>query len=70
MSVSEKYADFLNIFFEKSVVVLPNCLDINKYIIKLEPDKQPLYKPIYNLGPVDLKTFKTYIEANLVNKFI
>ena len=33
-------------------------------------NKQPPYGPIYSLGPVELETLKTYIEANLANSFI
>lgn len=45
-------------------------MDIKEYAIDLELNKQPSYKSIYNLGPVELKTLKTYIEINLANKFI
>lgn len=70
VSILEKYADFSDVFFKKSAAVLPNRSEINKHIIDLEPDKQPLYRPIYSLGPVELETFNTYIEANLANRFI
>lgn len=39
ISVSKKYANFSDFFSKKSAVMLPNCLDINKYAIDLEPDK-------------------------------
>ena len=29
---------------------------INKYAIKLEDGKQPLYSPIYSLEPIELET--------------
>lgn len=70
ISVFKEYADFLNVFFKKSTVVLPNCLDINKYIIKSEPGKQPSYKPIYSLDLIELEILKTYIRTNLINGFI
>ena len=70
VSIPKKYADFSNVFFKKFAVVLPKHLDINKYAINLEPSKQPSYKPIYSWGLVELEIFKTYIETNLVNKFI
>ena len=38
--------------------------------MELKKGKQLLYKPIYSLGPVELKTLKTYIETNLANCFI
>ena len=44
--------------------------EIYTYAIDLEEGKQPPYGPIYSLGPVELKTLKTYIETNLANGFI
>ena len=38
--------------------------------MKWEEGKQPPYGPIYSLGPVELKTLKTYIKTNLANAFI
>ena len=49
---------------------LPEYIEINDYTIKLKEDKQPLFGPIYSLGPVKLETLKTYIKTNLVNSFI
>ena len=43
---------------------------INKYAIQLEEDKQPLYKPIYSLKPVELETLKTYIKTHFKTGFI
>ena len=43
---------------------------MNEYAIKLEKGKQPLFGPIYSLGPVELETLKTYIKINLANNFI
>ncbi len=33
-------------------------------------NRQPLYGPIYSLGPVELETLKAYIENNLASDFI
>ena len=43
---------------------------MNDYAIKLVHNRQLSYEPIYSLGPVELKTLKTYIETNLANDFI
>ena len=43
---------------------------INKHAIELEKSKQLLFKPIYSLGSIELKTLKTYIKINLANGFI
>ena len=63
-------SNYANLFLKKSAEVLPEEIDINKYIIKLEKSKQPLYKPIYSLELVELKTLKIYIKTNLTNDFI
>ena len=57
-------------FLEKLANVLLEQTGAKKSTIELEPDKQPLYGPIYNLDPVELETLKTYIETNLANGFI
>ena len=43
---------------------------MNEHAIELEEGKQPLFGPIYSLGPVELEILKTYIETNLANGFI
>ena len=43
---------------------------MNEHAIKLEKGKQPLFGPIYSLGPVELEMLKTYIKTNLANGFI
>lgn len=43
---------------------------MNIYIIDQKNNKQPLYKLIYSSRPVELKTLKIYIEANLKDSFI
>ena len=57
-------------FSEKSANVLSEQTVVNEHVIKLEEGKQPPYKPIYNLEPVELEIFETYIETNLANDFI
>ena len=68
--IPAKYSDFADVFLEKVANVLPKQTWANKYAIKLEEGKKPLYGPIYSLEPVELKTFKTYIKINLANSFI
>lgn len=70
INIPKKYTNFSDIFSKNFAAVLPNCLNINKYIINLEPDRQLPYRPIYRLSPVKLETLKTYIKANLANRFI
>ena len=43
---------------------------INENAIKLKEGKQPPYKSIYSLGPVELKTLKTYIMTHFKIGFI
>ena len=65
--ISDKYAAFAEVFFLDLVNKLPKYIGINNCSIKLVDDQQPLYRPIYTLGPVELETLKAYIEINLVN---
>ncbi len=43
---------------------------MNEHTIKLIEGKQPPYRPIYALSPVELETLKTYIETHLKTEFI
>ena len=70
ITVLAKYIDFSDIFLKESAEVLPKRIKINEHAIELKKGKQPPYRPIYSLGPVKLKTLKTYIKINLANGFI
>ena len=65
-----KYSDFSNLFSSDSAVELLEYTIINNHLIDLLDNKQALYGPIYSLELVELKTLKTYINANLANGFI
>ena len=54
----------------KNVAEIPENTGINEYAIELEEGKQSYFGPIYSLEPIELKTLKTYIKANLANGFI
>ena len=62
--------EYLDFFSKKSVTILPEHTKINTHVINLEKDKQPLYRPIYSLGLVEIETLKTYIKTNLANDSI
>ena len=68
--VTAKYSDFADFFSPDLVTELPKHTEINTHAIDLEEGNQSPYGPIYKLGPVELKTLKTYIETNLANGFI
>ena len=68
--VSAEYFDYSNIFLVENAAEFPENTGINKYTIKLKEGKQPLFRPIYSLDPIELETLKTYIETNLANDFI
>ena len=68
--ILKKYSDYNNIFLEENAAELLEKFGINKHAIKLEEDKQSLFRPIYSLSPVELKMLKTYIKTNLANGFI
>ena len=65
-----KYSDFLDIFLEEKALILPEATKMNQYAIELQEGQQPPYRPIYSLGPVELKTLKIYIKTNFANSFI
>ena len=68
--VPAEYSDYSNVFLAEHTAELLENTGINEHAIKLEEGKQPLFGPIYTLGPVELETLKTYIETNLANGFI
>ena len=68
--VPAEYSDYSNVFLAKNVAELPGNTGMNEHAIELEEGKQPLFGPIYSLGPVEFETLKTYIETNLTNGFI
>ncbi len=49
---------------------LPENTSMNEHVIKLIKGKQPPYRLIYTLNPMELKTLKTYIETYLKTRFI
>ena len=65
-----EYSDFSNTFSSDSTAELPEYTGINNHPINLLDNKPPSYSLIYSLGPVELETLKTYIEANLASGFI
>ena len=69
IEVPSEYADFANVFSSKLAAELSEH-GISDHAIELVDDWQPLYGPIYSLGPVELETLKVYIENNLANGFI
>ena len=68
--IPTEYSDFSNVFSSDSAAELPEYTRINNPLIDLLDDKQLLYGPIYNLGPVKLESLKTYIKANLASGYI
>ena len=68
--ILDKYSDFADVFSEAKTLVLPERTKPNEHAIDLEDSKQPPYRPIYSLGPVEFETLKTYIETHLKTGFI
>ena len=68
--VLPKYADYADIFLFNLAIELSENTGINKHTIKLEVGKQPPYRPLYSLGPVELEILKTYIKTHLKTGFI
>ena len=70
VKILKEYSDFIDVFLKEKALVLLEQTEFNQHIIKLEEGKQPPYKPIYSLGPVELGTLKTYIKTHLKTGFI
>lgn len=70
IKIPTKYSDFADVFLKEKLLVLPEQTKLNKHAIELDNGKQPPYKPIYSLDPMELKTLKTYIETYLKIEFI
>ena len=70
VTVLAEYSDFADVFIKKSANILLERTGANEHAIELEKGKQPPYRPIYSLGPVELETLKTYIKTNLANNYI
>ena len=68
--VPPKYADYANVFSFNLAIELPENTGMNQHSIELQDGKQPLYRLIYSLGPVELETLKTYIKIHFKTKFI
>ena len=68
--VSDKYANFADVFSPDLAVELPKQTGINDYAIKLVNGQHLSYRPIYSLKPIELEILKAYIEINLANGFI
>ena len=60
-----EYSNDSNIFLAENAAKFLENTRINKHVIELKKSKQPLFRFIYSLEPVELKTLKTYIKTNL-----
>ena len=69
-AVPAEYSDYSNIFSGENAAELLENTEMNEHVMELEKSKQQLFRPIYNLRPVELETLKTYIETNLAISFI
>ena len=56
VKIPDEYSDFTDVFSEEKALVLPECTKLNEHAINLEDGKQPPYRSIYSLGPVELET--------------
>ena len=65
-----KYINNADVFSFNLVMELPKNIGIKKHAVELQESKQPSYKPIYSLRPIELEILKTYIETYLKTRFI
>lgn len=68
--ISPKYAYYADVFPTNLAMELPENTGMNEHAIELIEGKQPPYRPIYSLSPVELETLKAYIETHLKTWFI
>lgn len=57
-SVLFKYTNYVDVFLKDLAIKLLKYSRINDHAINLAKSHQPSYKPIYNLGQVELKNFE------------
>ena len=69
IKIPDEYSDFADVFLEEKSLVLPECIKLNEYTINPEYNKQPPYRLIYSLDPLELETLKTYIKTHLETRF-
>ncbi len=65
-----KYSDYTDVFSLELAMELAQNTGMNEYTIELIDGKQPPYRSIYALSPVELETLKAYIETHLKTGFI
>ena len=70
IEVPAEYSDYSDVFSAENAAEHPENTRMNEHAIELEEGKQPLFGPIYSLGPVELETLKIYIKTNLANGFM
>ena len=70
VTILAEYTDFFNVVLKKLTEILSEQTSINEHAIELKDNKQSIFRPIYNLDPVELEIFKTYIITSLANSFI
>ncbi len=70
IEIPAEYSDYGDVFSSDLAMELPENTGINELVIELLDGKQPPYKPIYTLSPVELETLKTYIETHFKTGFI
>ena len=58
-----KYLNFVNVILKELPNMLFKYAKMNEHVIKLVNHKQPLYRPIYSLRIVELKTLEIYIKS-------
>ena len=68
--VSSKYEDYADVFSFDLAMELPENTGINKHAIEVQDNKQPPYRLINSLRPMELEALKTYMKTHLKTGFI
>lgn len=64
------YTNYADVFSSDLPMKLSENIGINEHAIELIENKQPSYRPIYSLDPMELETLKAYIKTHLKTVFI
>lgn len=70
IEILDKCANYVDVFLFNLVIEHLKNININKYMIKLVDNKQPLYGPIYVFSLVEIETLKVYIKTYIKIGFI
>ena len=70
INISITYSLYINIFNKLKIIILSNLYSGLNHRISIKLSYIFLYKSLYNLFKIELKTLQNYLKTNLILKFI